>query len=120
VFDRTFSDESKKNKLVCFVADENEAAEFGAIPIHQDIKVFASLLDDGASISYTPASPERKLYLHIIQNGGAVRVKTSDGREVTLSEGDAALIEKATTVELTGATVVSKKASELVLFDIGA
>jgi len=118
VDDRHFSDEAKKNKLVCIVADEKEAAKLGAIAIRQDVKVLATLLDAGASVSYTPVSSERKLYVHVVQTGGSVQVKTSDGREVTLKEGDAALVEKTAKLELTGNPTLLLTPTELVLFDL--
>jgi len=118
-FTKRYSDEAKKNALVPIVARKPDAEKLGAIPISQDAVVSAGLIDEGATVSYK-TSAKRKLYVHLIQNGGALQLKTNNGDESTLNEGDGAFLEGVTELTLTGASSVTKKPSEVLLFDLAA
>lgn len=115
---REWTDEDKKNKLVPIVVKKDKAEALNAIPITQDIYVYATILDHDASIKYQVVEPGRRLYIHVVQNGGTVKVNAVNGDEVVLREGDGAFIDGATVIEITGATSVTKAPSELLLFDL--
>jgi len=114
---KKYSDEVKRNKLVCIVAKKNEADQLGAIAINQDSNVYATLLDNDATVVHKVA-PERRLYVHVIQTGGSIRIKAQNGAEAVLNEGDGAFVDGASELSLTGNTAVSKKQSEVLLFDL--
>jgi hypothetical protein len=116
-FGRKFTDEAKKNTLLPIVAKKNDAKGLDAIPISQDVYVYATILDNDAKVTHT-VKEKRRLYIHVVQNGGTIKVKAINGDEVLLKEGDGAFIEGATAVELTGATAVTKAKSEVLLFDL--
>jgi len=113
---KEFNDDAKRNKLVCFMTKKGTEAETGGIPINQDFYAYATLLDSGHSIEYKPKDETRRVYLHVVQEEGAVRVKTQRG-EALLQPGDGAFIEAASSITLTGASAVSGKPVEVLVLD---
>jgi len=116
-----FPDDKKRNKLVCFIAKKgSDEASSSAIAINQDFLGHAALLEAGASVTYKPADEYRRLYLHVVDEGG-VAVKVSVGaNEAVLSSGDGAFIEGAKTVEITrlaAAAGAQSSVAEFVLLD---
>ena len=99
---RLFTDEEKHNQL-CLVAARDGRS--GALTIHQDADVYASVLDAGARLSL-PLRPGRGAWLQL-----AVGAVTVNGRP--LAAGDAAAIEGVEAVD-----IVAEQTSELLLFDL--
>jgi len=77
----------------------------GSLLLHQDARVFASVLEEGEQLSYRLA-PGRKAYLHVAR--GSV-----NAANMALSAGDALLISDETEISLH-----SGKAGEVLLFDL--
>ncbi|ACY15601.1 pirin family protein [Haliangium ochraceum] len=98
---KSFSEEAKRGRL-CLVASED--GREGSLTIHQDVAVYASLLDAGSEVSYAP-QPGRHLWLQVA--GGALEV----GGE-TLAAGDA-LASDAGELRIRGALD-----AEFLLFDL--
>lgn len=99
---RHFSDGEKHNKLRLLVTPES--AE-GALSIHQDVRLYACLLDEGASVA------------HKIKQGRAVWIQMVDGSVdvsgTRLKSGDGARIEDMDNIE-----IKAQKDSEFLLFDL--
>ncbi len=101
-----FSDGAKHNTL-CLLAAPAGAGILpaGALPLNQDARVYASLLDAGASLRHTLA-PGRGVWVQLID--GAI---TINGRELTAGDGIA--LEDVTEIGIN-----ASKAAELLLFDL--
>jgi len=100
---RRFSDREKQGRL-CPIATPDGAE--GALALHQDAKIFATLLDSDTTLTHSlPAS--RIGYLHVAR--GTLRL---NGR--TLSAGDGATL-RGEPIELTGVG-----SAEALLFDLAA
>lgn len=95
-------DSAKRNKLRLLVAPG--AAE-GALDINQDVRVFASLLDNGASLSH-PLAPGRGAWVQVVE--GEIEV---NGRR--LASGDGAALEEVDRID-----IAARAASEFLLFDL--
>ena len=103
-----FSIEKKQGKL-CLIA--SSTGEDDTVKIHQDVKIFAGLFDDTASLEETACyllNPERFAYLHVAR--GEIRVN-----EVLLLAGDAALFRQTSNIQIKGG-----KKAEILLFDLPA
>jgi len=119
---RTFTDEQKKDALVRVLEsmDRNKSDANGAIPLHADLSMDASILSPGKSVTHElVADSDRQLYVHVIMSdkeqpkSGGAKVKIGN---VVLGEGDAALVEaptKTVTIESVG-----DKPAEFLLFDL--
>lgn len=79
----------------------------GSVTIHQDARVYVSVLEKGKSIKHELA-PKRKTWIQVAR--GAVLV---NGKE--LKQGDGAGIEKEASLDVTGA---SDAPAEILLFDM--
>lgn len=123
---RAFSEASKTDALVKIMQDVSRRASGakdtgeGAIPIHSDLDMYASILNPGKSVSYETLEGDRRVYVHVVMNGkeqpktGGSRIKIGD---VEIGEGDGALVEnpaKDISIESVG-----DKAAEFILFDLG-
>ena len=97
-----FPDSEKHNNLRLLVAPANEN---GALSINQDVRLYASILDKGASVQ------------HQIKEGRAAWIQMVDGLiEVNgkaLKSGDGAQIEDMDNIE-----IKAQKDSEFLLFDL--
>lgn len=100
--EKRFSDEQKKNRLKLVVSPNGEDC---SVSIHQDAKIFASLLDAGQQVSYD-LTAQRYGWVQVTK--GSVEVNG-----VLLSAGDGAAIanEKAVQFE-------AKESSEFLFFDL--
>ncbi|GAA5973634.1 hypothetical protein JCM11641_005054 [Rhodosporidiobolus odoratus] len=75
-YNRSFSDEQKRNKLVQVVgpagsegvSDERDTT--GPAPVHANLSMFASILTSKSSIKHTLSSTTTKAYLHSIMRSG--------------------------------------------------
>jgi len=86
---------AKRGKLALIAGPEGSGA---AVTIHQDARVYATLLDGDASVAHAVA-PGRRAYVHVARGGVEVNgvalaagdaVKLENEAQVTLSKGDAA------------------------------
>jgi redox-sensitive bicupin YhaK (pirin superfamily) len=96
------ADEAKRGKLALIAGPEGSGA---AVTIHQDARIFASLLDGNASVAQ-PIAPGRRGYVHVAR--GSVKVNG-----VALTAGDAARIEDEAHV-----TLAEGDGAEVLLFDL--
>jgi redox-sensitive bicupin YhaK (pirin superfamily) len=79
--------------------------EDGALTIHQDVRLYGSILADGESVRH-PLASQRGAWLQLAR--GSVEVNG-----IPLAQGDGAAID-----EETGVEIVSRGESELLLFDL--
>jgi hypothetical protein len=79
----------------------------GSLLIHQDVDLFATVLDAGQQLEYT-ARPGRSLYFQMAR--GSVQVNGTQ-----LQKGDAIAMDDVTHVE-----IASQTDAEIVLFDLPA
>jgi len=100
--ERTFSAEERANVLRPIVAGDRHD---GALPIHQDAAIYASILDAGASVKHV-LSASRHGWLQVAR--GAV---TLNGAR--LAAGDGAAISGEPALEIT-----ATEPSEILLFDL--
>ena len=96
------ADEAKRGKLALIAGPEGSGA---AVTIHQDARLYASLLDGSQSVRQ-PIAPGRRAYVHVAR--GSVKVNG-----VALSAGDAARIEDEAHV-----TLAEGDGAEVLLFDL--
>lgn len=99
---KPFSDQDKRNRLR-LVASQDGAD--GSVTIHQDAKVYASIVEPGATVSFE--RPEgRYVWLHVARG----RVTVNDQ---ALAAGDALSTDDAAALAITGV-----EPAELLLFDL--
>jgi redox-sensitive bicupin YhaK (pirin superfamily) len=99
-----FSDDDKRGKLRLIAS--HDGAD-GSVHIGQDARLFAAVLDGGASVSHTIA-PDRKGWLHVVKGSAEV-----NGRQ--LEAGDGVAIDGEEELRLS-----SSDKTELLLFDMAA
>ncbi len=95
--------EDVRRARLCLIASPD--GREGSVTIHQDARVFTSLLFPGESVRYTLAS-QRRGYLHVAR--GEVSLKSQ-----SLQHGDGAKIS-----DESGLEVIATQASEILLFDL--
>lgn len=100
--ERHFSTEQKANRW-CLIAAGNH--QEGVLHVHQDMQLYASVVDAGADLAYT-VNEGRSVYLHIAR--GDVEI---DGQQ--FETGDAVMLNG-----LTALSVKAHAASEMLLFDL--
>ncbi|MGZ4816167.1 MAG: pirin family protein [Terriglobales bacterium] len=100
-----FPDAEKLNRLRVIASP---TAEDGAVKIHQDAKLLATLLEDGKSVTYD-LKPGRGAWLQVAR--GSVNV---NGRALTA--GDGAAISDEAQLKITGTS--GDKKAEVLLFDL--
>jgi redox-sensitive bicupin YhaK (pirin superfamily) len=101
--EKKFSDDEKGNKLRLIVSPDGEN---GAVRIHQDAKIYASLLDKSQSVVHTLANG-RSAWLQVA--AGAVTVN-----DVELKQGDGAAVRQESELR-----IAAREAAEILLFDLG-
>ena len=99
---KLFNDTEKRGRW-CLLAAPDQTD--GSLLIHQDVRVYAALLDNREALSYQ-IQPGRKIYLH------AARGKLSVNGQV-LDAGDALMVSDATQLNLE-----SGVNAEILLFDL--
>jgi quercetin 2,3-dioxygenase len=102
---KAFAEVDRRGKLKLLAA--GQVNESDAMPIHQDAKIFASLLSQGESVSHTLASG-RGAWLQVAR--GSVSLNGT-----TLNAGDGAAVEEESKLTVTGA---SDEPAEVLLFDL--
>ena len=99
---KLFDDAAKHNRLCPVVAPDGRD---GTVSINQDVSIFASVLDAGASVSHTLGAG-RGAWVQVIS--GALAVNDQE-----IVAGDGAAVEGAETLR-----IVASAASEFILFDL--
>ena len=100
---KSFPEHGRRGKLRLVGARDGRD---GAVTIHQDVDLYATILEDGADVTH-PLRPGRKAWVQVAR--GAVRL---NGRP--LSQGDGAAISDEGTLTFTGTPD-----AEVLLFDMG-
>jgi len=100
---KAFAETEKRNRLRLVAAPDGRD---GAVTIHQDALVYASLLDRGAELRH-PLAPGRRAWVQVARGG-------VDANGEDLRAGDGAAIEQESTVVLKALT----DAAEVLLFDL--
>jgi quercetin 2,3-dioxygenase len=100
--EKKFTDEEKRNKLRLIVSPDGSD---GSVRIHQDAKIYASLLDQGRELEHTLAN-RRGAWLQVA--AGAVTLNGSD-----LNQGDGAAVNDEPSLRIT-----ATEAAEVLLFDL--
>jgi redox-sensitive bicupin YhaK (pirin superfamily) len=100
--EKRFSDEEKRNQLRLIVSPD---ASEGSVRIHQDAKVFASLLDKGKGVD------------HALDNGRSAWLQVAAGsvtlNDVALKQGDGAAVSQESSLR-----IVAQEPAEVLLFDL--
>ena len=100
--EKKFSDEDKRNKLRLIVSPDGSD---GSVKIHQDAKIYASLLD------------EREAVVHTLENGRSAWLQVAAGsvtlNDVALKQGDGAGVSGETSLR-----VAAHEPAEVLLFDL--
>jgi redox-sensitive bicupin YhaK (pirin superfamily) len=99
---KRFGDDEKRGRLR-LVASPDGAD--GSVTIHQDARLYATLLDPGARVQH-PLAPGRHAWVQVLR--GAITVNGE-----TLAAGDGAALSEVATVELAGV-----EPAETLLFDL--
>ena len=100
--EKRFLDEEKRNQLRLIVSPEGSE---GSVRIHQDAKVFASLLDEGKEVVHALA-PGRSAWLQVA--AGSVMLN-----DIALKQGDGAAVSEESSVR-----IISQEPAEVLLFDL--
>jgi redox-sensitive bicupin YhaK (pirin superfamily) len=101
--EKRFSPEEKKNTLKLIVSQEGEA---GSLRMNQDAKVFASLLDEGKSVSLS-LKPGRHAWIQVARGDVVLN-------GIELGEGDGAAVSDESRLELKA----KSSSSEFLVFDL--
>ena len=99
---KLFTDDQKRNKL-CLIASSDERD--GSVKVHQDISLYAAVIDVGASVKYSTAET-RYGWLQVARG----TVEINDERA---EQGDGAVIVGESEIE-----ILANKPSEILLFDL--
>jgi redox-sensitive bicupin YhaK (pirin superfamily) len=100
---KTFTSDDKKGRL-CLVASRD--GRDGSVTVHQDVALYAAVLDAGQAVAQTIA-PGRHLWMQVIRGEGV----SVNGK--TLVAGDGAALSDEARLE-----VRATSASELLVFDL--
>jgi redox-sensitive bicupin YhaK (pirin superfamily) len=100
--EKRFSDDEKRNRLRLIVSPNGDD---GAVRIHQDAKIYASLLDKSQSVVHTLANG-RSAWLQVA--AGAVALN-----DVELRQGDGAAVREESELRIS-----AHEAAEILLFDL--
>jgi quercetin 2,3-dioxygenase len=100
--EKKFSDDEKRNKLRLIVSPDGSD---GSVKIHQDAKIFATLLD------------ERREVVHTLENGRSAWLQVAAGsvtlNDVALKQGDGAAVSQESELR-----IVAQEPAEVLLFDL--
>ena len=99
---KAFTDEDKRNRLRLVVSPDGRD---GSLGIHQDVRIYASVLDRAEGLTH-PLETGRRAWLQVIK--GTVRVA-----DATLESGDGAGIDAHESI-----TVEAVEDAEFLLFDL--
>ncbi len=99
---RNFDESEKKNRLR-LIASRN--GDEGSVVMHQDIKIYSSILEDSQNLSFT-ASPQRYYWIQMVKGNLSVN-------GMGLQSGDGLAIEKEAQLDFK-----ASENSEFLLFDL--
>jgi redox-sensitive bicupin YhaK (pirin superfamily) len=100
--EKKFSDDEKRNKLRLIVSPKGDD---GSVKIHQDAKIYASVLEQGQEVTHRLANG-RSAWLQVA--AGSVTLN-----DVALKQGDGAAVTDESNVRITAV-----KPAEVLLFDL--
>ena len=100
--EKKFTDEEKQNTLRLIVSPDGDE---GAVGIHQDARIYASVLDEGKSVNHQ-ITPGRYAWLQVA--GGAVELNGTP-----LKHGDGAAVSQESQL-----SILANEPSEVLLFDL--
>ena len=100
--EKRFADEEKHNRLRLIVSHNGDE---GAVHIHQDARIYASVLDEGKSVNHEIATG-RHAWLQVA--GGAIELN-----DTRLKHGDGAAISQEDQL-----SIIAREPSEVLLFDL--
>ena len=101
--EKHFSDESRGGRLRLIASNDGR---HGSVTIHQDVQVYATVLDAGQTLVHT-LDEHRYAWLQVAR--GTIRL-----REVELKQGDGAAVRKERELKIT-----AHDQAEFLLFDLG-
>jgi redox-sensitive bicupin YhaK (pirin superfamily) len=100
--EKKFSDDEKRNRLRLIVSPDGSE---GSVKIHQDAKIFASLLDESQEV------------VHSLENGRSAWLQVAAGsvrlNDVALKRGDGAAVTQESKLRIT-----AQEPAEILLFDL--
>jgi redox-sensitive bicupin YhaK (pirin superfamily) len=104
--EKKFTDDEKRNKLRLIVSPDGDDRDEGAVRIHQDAKIYASLLDKSQEVVHTLAN-DRSAWLQVA--AGSVTLNN-----IALKQGDGAGVTGESNIRIT-----AQDPAEVLLFDLG-
>ncbi len=102
--EKRFTNEQKRNALRLVASRDGRD---GSVTVHQDVNLYATVLDPGASVNVA-LSPGRRAWVQVARGAATV-----DGQ--ALAQGDGAAIEKASSVSIEGK---GPETTEVLVFDL--
>ena len=100
--EKKFSDDEKRNQLRLIVSPTGDD---GAVTIHQDAKIYASVLDEGQEV------------VHILATGRSGWLQVAAGsvalNDVALNQGDGAAVTEGSNLR-----IIASEPAEVLLFDL--
>lgn len=100
--EKRFPEEEKRNQLRLIISPD---AAYGSVKIHQDARVYASLLEPGHEVLHALESG-RHAWLQVA--AGSVKVN-----DIDLKQGDGAAVSQETPI-----TIAAQEPAEILLFDL--
>jgi redox-sensitive bicupin YhaK (pirin superfamily) len=100
---KRFSDEEKRGRLLPIGSSDGRD---GSIVIHQDVELYAALLDDGTAVTHA-LRPGRNAWLQVVRGAATVNGQPVEAGDGAALEGESKLTLKAT-----------RDGAELLLFDL--
>jgi redox-sensitive bicupin YhaK (pirin superfamily) len=100
--EKKFADEETRNRLRLIISPDGDD---GAVRIHQDARIYASVLDEGKSVNHQIPTG-RHAWLQVA--GGAVELNGTQ-----LKQGDGAAVSQENQL-----SIVARESSEVLLFDL--
>ena len=118
-----WSDENKRGQLALILSPDGRDR---SIPINADMRVYASILSEGQSVSL-PLGPGHRAYVHVVMDAVGFdteeRQTDVDVNGLTLLDGDGCFIELADSRSAGHLLVIghssTQKSTELLIFDLG-
>ncbi|MBL8603057.1 MAG: pirin family protein [Myxococcales bacterium] len=100
--EKRFSEDEKRGRLRLVASRD---ARDGAVKVHQDVSLYATVLREGESVTH-PLAPGRHAWVHVARGGAVVNGQRLDA-------GDAAALSDEAAVVITG-----RDEGEVLLFDL--
>lgn len=104
--------DARKGRLALIASPEGGEDGDGAVRIHQDTRIYASLLSAGESVEHRLA-PDRHAWLQVVR--GELTLSDATGGDLELREGDGVAFEAPHTSPI---SIAAASDAELLLFDL--